>query len=296
LCKGPAEKIAGVILVLVIVIPTGVITFLISRFLFSLSGDVAAVVGIVLFIYLVSTTLALRGLITSARLVMKAVERNDLTEARKNLAMIVGRDTEELDKKAVLRATIETVAENLSDGVIAPLFYLLIGGLPLAFAYKAINTLDSMVGYKNERYLRIGWASARLDDLANYIPARITGLAIVAACFLYHLMRREVNAASRLSPALSAAADSFRIMRRDGRNHTSPNSGIPEAAMAGGIGVRLGGPSTYGGKVIEKPYIGNADKTDYRAAARQALAIAAIAAAFVVFLSVLILLFLRTIR
>lgn len=289
------------ILVLVIVIPTGVITFLISRFLFSLSGGVAAVVGIVLFIYLASTTLALRGLISSARLVMKAVERNDLTGARKNLAMIVGRDTEKLDKKAVLRATIETVAENLSDGVIAPLFYLLIGGLPLAFAYKAINTLDSMVGYKNERYLRIGWASARLDDLANYIPARITGLAIVAACFLYRLARREANAskvntASRLSPALSAAADSFKIMRRDGRNHTSPNSGVPEAAMAGGIGVRLGGPSTYGGEVVEKPYIGNADETDYQAAARQALAIATIASVLMAFLAVSILLLLRNIR
>ncbi len=322
LFKGPAETIAGVILVLSIILPTGAIMFLINRFLFSLSGNVEAFIGMLLFVYLASTTLALRGLITSARLVVKAVERNDLTEARQNLAMIVGRDTEKLNEKAVLRATIETVAENLSDGVIAPLFYLVIGGLPLAFVYKAINTLDSMVGYKNERYLRFGWASARLDDLANYIPARITGLTIVTACLLYHLARGKADdtetrkggraegrkrfsfpasllghfSASRLSPALSAAANSFRIMCRDGRNHTSPNSGIPEAAMAGGIGVRLGGPSTYGGRIVEKPYIGDTDKTDYLTAGRQALAVATIASSFTVFLSVAILLFLRNMQ
>jgi adenosylcobinamide-phosphate synthase len=301
--KGSAEKAAGVVLVLVIVIPTGAIAFLVSRFLFSLTGNVINILAMLLFLYLASTTLALRGLISSARVVMKAVERGGIAEARQKLAMIVGRDTDNLGEDAILRATIETVAENLSDGVIAPLFYLVVGGLPLAFAYKAINTLDSMVGYKNEKYLRLGWASARLDDLANYIPARITGLAIVAACFFYRAMAPSSPtlpfrhfAISRFSDALSAARDSFRIMCRDGRNHTSPNSGVPEAAMAGAIGVWLGGPSTYSRMLVEKPFIGDKKVTNYMAAARETLAMAMTASSLVVILSAALLLILRNLQ
>ena len=136
--------------------------------------------------------------------------------------MIVGRDTDDLGEEAILRATIETLAENLSDGFVAPLLYLVVGGLPLAVAYKAVNTLDSMVGYKNPRYIRFGWAAARLDDAANYIPARITGLILAPAAFC-------CLCAGGASGAFGAARRSFAIMRRDGRNHTSPNSGIPEA-------------------------------------------------------------------
>jgi len=156
----------------------------------------------------------------------------------------VGRDTENLNEKGVLKATMETLAENLSDGIIAPLFFLALGGLPLAMAYKAINTLDSMVGYRNERYLEFGRASARCDDLANFIPARITGLLMVAAAPLFAL----------------SAKNAWRIMGRDGRNHSSPNSGMPEAAVAGALGVRLGGTNLYGGKPVEKPTIGDAVK------------------------------------
>jgi adenosylcobinamide-phosphate synthase len=310
--QGTGEKTAGVILVLVVVLPTAAVAFLVSRFLFSVSGNLVTVIGMLLFVYLASTTLALRGLISSALLVMKAVSRGNLTDARNKLAMIVGRDTVNLSDQAILRATIETVAENLSDGFVAPLFYLVIGGLPLAFTYKAINTLDSMVGYKNDKYLRFGWAAARLDDLANYVPARLTGLAIVAAAFLYFMIKRgpwsklqdlkfqvhspKLREQSSVGRALSAAANSFRILRRDGRNHTSPNSGIPEAAMAGALGIRLGGPSTYNGIVVEKPTIGDEMTGDYRVAADRTLALAMIAASLMVALSVAVLLLLRSMR
>jgi adenosylcobinamide-phosphate synthase len=277
---GSAEKVAGVILVLVIVLLTAGIAFALERFLLSLSGNVTRIVGTVLFTYLASTTLALRGLVGSANQVRDAVERGNLMEARQRLSLIVGRDTEELEEDAILRATIETVAENLSDGFVAPLFYLVLGGLPLAFAYKAINTLDSMVGYKNERYLRLGWAAARLDDVANYIPARITGVSIAAVTVLC----QGTRAAS--TPALRTGLNSFRIMRRDGRKHTSPNSGVSEAAMAGALGVRLGGPSTYGGILMDKPYIGDAETTNYREAASLASSIAVIASTCLTILSV----------
>jgi adenosylcobinamide-phosphate synthase len=186
--------------------------------------------------------LAARSLHRESQLVADALDRGELMEARRYLANIVGRDTAELDEAEIWRATVETVAENTSDGVIAPLFYLCLGGPLLAIAYKAVNTLDSMVGYRNERYLEFGRASARFDDLANFIPARITGLLMVAAAPLFGL------------PARNA----WRIMRRDGRNHSSPNSGIPEAAVAGALGVRLGGTNLYGGRPVEKPTIGDA--------------------------------------
>jgi adenosylcobinamide-phosphate synthase len=295
---------------------------LIADLLVSFSHPLIAVAGTVIFIYLISTTLALRGLISSVRLVIDAVNSGNLDDARRKLSMIVGRDTGSLGEEAILRAAIETLAENLSDGFGAPLFYLVIGGLPLGIAYKAVNTLDSMVGYKNERYMRFGWAAARLDDAANYIPARITGLAISAAAFLYCLIsRRKSDVGNRKSEignrkseietatsallnlefriqnsklgvfnrALEAARTSFRVMRRDGRNHTSPNSGLPEAAMAGALGVRLGGPSTYGGVAVEKPYIGEEFTGDYLTSARQAVHVAVIASCLmmVVALSVL---------
>ncbi len=188
--------------------------------------------------------IAARSLHLESRLVADALVRGDLAAARKYLSYIVGRDTAELDEPEIWRATVETVAENTSDGVIAPLFCLMIGGPVLALAYKAVNTLDSMVGYRNERYLRFGWASARFDDLANYIPARLTGLLMVAAAPLFGL----------------SAGNAWRVMRRDGRNHSSPNSGIPEAAAAGALGVRLGGTNVYSGIPVAKPTIGDASQ------------------------------------
>jgi adenosylcobinamide-phosphate synthase len=221
-------------------------------------------------VYLTSTTIAARELIGSAKTVIDSVREKDINAAKKNLGMIVGRDTHDLSEKAILKASMETVAENLSDGVVAPLFYLALGGLPLAMAYKAINTLDSMVGYRNERYLNFGRAAARLDDIVNFIPARITGFLIVISSLI-------------ISRSLFTLHFSLKTLLRDGRNHLSPNSGVPEAAMAGALGIRMGGPSTYGGMVVEKPYIGDArtaDSTeDYLVASGRALAIARVTSA-----------------
>ena len=171
----------------------------------------------------------------------RKVFAGDIAGARHLLSRIVGRDTAQLDESEIWRALVETVAENTSDGVIAPLLCLMVGGPILALAYKAVNTLDSMVGYKNERYLRFGWASARCDDLANWLPARLTGLLMVIVAPLIGL----------------SLAGAWRTMRRDGRNHSSPNSGIPEAAAAGALGVQLGGTNLYFGKPVEKLTIGD---------------------------------------
>lgn len=264
-----AGKTAGIFLVISIVIPVALIAFLLNKVLLVSSANLVVPAGMIVFIYLVSSTLAHRELRDSAQLVIESVRDGELEASRKKLSMIVGRDTESLSQQGVLRATIETLAENLSDGIVAPMFYLVIGGLPLAMAYKAINTLDSMVGYKNERYIRFGWASARLDDIANYFPARITGALIVASVFLYRLMKDFNN-------SLRITRYALRIMLRDGRNHSSPNSGIPEAAMAGALGVRLGGPSTYGGITVEKPYIGDSLSEDYLTASQHAVAMVSV--------------------
>jgi adenosylcobinamide-phosphate synthase len=194
--------------------------------------------------WLACTCLAARSLHRESKLVADSLMAEDLEGARRYLSRIVGRDTGHLDEPEIWRALVETVAENTSDGVIAPLFYLMLGGPALGLAYKAINTLDSMVGYKNERYRYFGWASARFDDLANWLPARITGVLMVAAAPLAGLSGRNA----------------LRIMLRDGGNHSSPNSGIPEAAAAGAIGVRLGGTNRYFGVAVEKPTIGDMQK------------------------------------
>jgi adenosylcobinamide-phosphate synthase len=195
-------------------------------------------------IYWIFALLALRDLDFEAALVIRELRRNDLPAARTMLARIVGRDTNSLDEKEILRATIETLAENLSDAVIAPLFYLALGGPVAMAAYKAINTLDSMAGHKNDRYREFGWASARLDDVANWIPARLTA-ALVWACAL--VLRYDVRR-------------SIAVTLRDARLQPSPNSGYPEAAVAGAIGVQLGGLNSYQGVPSKKPFIGDGER------------------------------------
>jgi adenosylcobinamide-phosphate synthase len=207
-----------------------------------LIGTLHAAVGSAMVVILAFTTLAARDLVDHARMVLRALENNSLAVARESVARLVGRDTDRLSESEVIRATVETVAESASDGIIAPLLYLAIGGPALALAYKAINTLDSMVGHHDEKYRYVGWASARLDDAANWMPARITGLLIVlAAGVSTHRMRQ-----------------SWRTYWRDGRNHPSPNSGWPEAAMAGALGVQLGGTNFYGGQLVNHPRLGDA--------------------------------------
>ena len=182
------------------------------------------------------------GLAQESRNVYKELQKQDLPAARKAVARIVGRDTQNLTAEGVTKAAVETVAENASDGVIAPLLYMLLGGAPLALTYKAINTMDSMLGYKNQKYLYFGRAAARLDDVANYLPSRLAGLLWVAAAALTG----------------SSARGAWKIWRRDRRNHASPNSAQTESACAGALGVQLAGPAYYFGEYYDKPTIGDA--------------------------------------
>lgn len=187
---------------------------------------------------------ASRCLSQESRKVWKKVKEEDLDGARKAVSMIVGRDTENLTFEGVTKAAVETVAENTSDGVTAPLIYLLIGGAPLGFLYKAVNTMDSMLGYKNEKYLYFGRIPAKMDDLFNYIPARISALLMVASAFLLGMDGKHA----------------WQIYRRDCRKHASPNSAQTEAACAGALGIRLAGDAVYFGKVHKKDYIGDATR------------------------------------
>lgn len=199
------------------------------------------VAGAVTAVILSWTCLAARSLHVESGLVVRALNDHDIPVARRQLSYIVGRDTENLEAAEIWRGTVETVAENTSDGVIAPLFFLLLGGPVLGMAYKAVNTLDSMVGYRNEKYLLFGRASARFDDFVNYIPARLSGGVMTMAALFTGLDWKSA----------------WRIMSRDGGNHASPNSGIPEAAAAGALGVQLGGTNYYFGKPVVKPTIGD---------------------------------------
>lgn len=262
--KSPfAERIAGIVLTLAVVGLTYFFTMLLQNALLSfVTGaapfSVPAIFGFGALMLLAATTLALRGLNDAAAVVITDLEEGNLEKARHDLSRIVGRDTAHLSESACTKATIETIAENLSDGVIAPLFWFVVGGLPLAMAYKAVNTLDSMIGYRNERYRHFGWAAARLDDLANLIPARIAGGLIVI---------------SSLTTAGASARSAWHILWRDGQNHLSPNSGVPEAAMAGALSVQLGGSSAYGGMIVVKSTIGDATRLLTVETGRQALCI-----------------------
>ena len=185
--------------------------------------------------------LAARSLCRESGKVYDRLQENDLPGARRAVSMIVGRDTESLTEEGVTKAAVETVAENTSDGVTAPLIYLMIGGAPLGFLYKAVNTMDSMLGYKNDRYLYFGRVPAGMDDIFNYIPARLTALLMIAAAYLTGLDGKNA----------------WRIFRRDRKNHKSPNSAHTEAACAGALQLQLAGPSCYFGKLVDKPTIGD---------------------------------------
>lgn len=185
---------------------------------------------------------AIRGLAKEATRVWRALTQGSLADARRAVSRIVGRDTQALDEAGVIRAAVETVAENFSDGVMAPYFYMMLGGVPLALTYKAINTMDSMVGYRNERYIDFGRGPAHLDDAAGYIPARLGALLWILAA---GMTGRDLPGA-------------WRIWRRDRRNHASPNSAQTEAACAGALGIQLAGPAYYFGEYYDKPTIGDA--------------------------------------
>ncbi|MDD2365660.1 MAG: adenosylcobinamide-phosphate synthase CbiB [Desulfuromonadaceae bacterium] len=231
------ERVAGVLLLILVLFVTIGITWFFIYFLaiFSIyAGCIAAV-------FVSYTCLAARSLHKESALVVSTLRSGDIEQARIYLSYIVGRDTQKLTETEIWRAVVETVAENTSDGIIAPLFWLSIGGPVSGMAFKAVSTLDSMVGYKNDRYINMGWASARMDDLLNFIPARLTALLLILA--------------SPLAGVSTSGA--FRITLRDRFNHSSPNSGHPEAAAAGALGVRLGGDTTYGGTISFKKYLGD---------------------------------------
>lgn len=216
------------------------VTFFATKGIILVSKEIHPWIGKAVTLILAYTVLATKSLHKESEKVLKALRENNLEKARKELSYLVSRDTGSLEEPEIVRGTLETVAENISDGVIAPLFYLFLGGVPLAMAYKAVNTLDSMVGYRNERYLYFGRVAARLDDVANYLPARLSALMIALAALMLGLKPRE---------ALVSAL-------RDGRKHNSPNSGYPEAAAAGALSIQLGGINYYFNQPVVKPVIG----------------------------------------
>lgn len=232
------ERLAGVILTVSVV---GFAYFSVAFLLFC-AGRIHPWLFHGLSVWIVYTVLATRSLDQETRVVYRELVRGDLQRARKLVANVVGRDTAELDENEVARAAVETIAENTVDAVVSPIFFLALGGPALGIAYKAVSTLDSMVGYKNERYLYLGWASARLDDLANFIPARLTGWLLVPLS------------------ALVSGQDfllSVKTVKRDRAKHESPNSAHPESAFAGALRVQLGGPCRYQGRLVEHPVIGS---------------------------------------
>ena len=232
------ELLAGA--VLAFCLPVG--TFLVTSAVCLLAAKISPWLGLAVQMFWCGQALAAKGLVQESRNVYGELVKPDLPAARKAVSRIVGRDTENLTAEGVTKAAVETVAENASDGVIAPLLYMLLGGAPLALTYKAVNTMDSMLGYKNETYLYFGRAAAKLDDVANYIPSRLAALLWAAAAALTG----------------NDAKGAWRIWRRDRRNHASPNSAQTESACAGALGVQLAGPAYYFGEYYPKPTIGDA--------------------------------------
>lgn len=232
------ERAAG--RVLAVVLPVG--TLLLTVAVCVVAKRLHPLLGLAVQTIWCWQALAVKGLAVESRRVYGCLAAEDLPGARKAVARIVGRDTQNLTEEGVTKAAIETVAENFSDGVIAPLVYMLIGGAPLALCYKAINTMDSMVGYKNQRYLHFGRAAARLDDAANFLPSRLAALFWILAAALTG----------------QDGKNAWRIWRRDRRNHASPNSAQTESACAGALGVQLAGPAYYFGEYYDKPTIGDA--------------------------------------
>ena len=229
--------LAGAVLNIFTVSITYTLMYLISK------SVKISVFFMIIEIYLMYTIFSINSLAREGNRVYRILKEGDIEKARKDLSYLVSRDTETMDEKMIIRSTMETISENTVDGIVAPMFYMFLGGMPLAMAYKAINTLDSMVGYKNEKYMDFGKFSAKVDDAANFIPARITGILIVLASMILGYDYKN----------------SLKIFIRDRKNHSSPNSAHSEASVAGALGVQFGGKVSYFGKEINKPTIG--DKT-----------------------------------
>ena len=229
---------AGMILNITVISVTYAVTYLIYK------SSENSIIFTVAEIYLMYTIFSINSLAREGNRVYNILKEGNIERARKDLSYLVSRDTETMDEKMIIRSTMETISENTVDGIVAPMLYMFLGGLPLSMTYKAINTFDSMVGYKNEKYMDFGKFSAKLDDVANFIPARITGILIVIASMILGYDYKN----------------SLKIFIRDRKNHSSPNSGHAEAGVAGALGVQFGGRVSYFGKEVDKPVIGDKAK------------------------------------
>ena len=229
------RKWFGIIAILILLLASFVVGFFIHKFSLGLGGA-----GVIIEALVASIFIAQKSLVDHVGKVEKAFKQSSLVEARGAVSLIVGRETENLDESAICRAAIESLAENSSDGVVAPLFWFLILGLPGLFCYKLVNTADSMIGYKNERFKDFGWASARLDDAVNFIPARLTAFIVILTSGIF--INRE------------AATKALEVVRKDARHHHSPNAGFPECAFAGALDVKLLGQRIYSGKPVDEPF------------------------------------------
>ena len=226
---------AGMILNITVISVTYAVTYLIYK------SSENSIIFTVAEIYLMYTIFSINSLAREGNRVYNILKEGNIERARKDLSYLVSRDTGTMDEKMIIRSTMETISENTVDGIVAPMLYMFLGGLPLSMTYKAINTFDSMVGYKNEKYMDFGKFSAKLDDVANFIPARITGILIVIASMILGYDYKN----------------SLKIFIRDRKNHSSPNSGHAEASVAGALGVQFGGRISYFGKEVDKPVIGD---------------------------------------
>ena len=234
-----AERRKGFLLVLIVITVTAALTGIVMYGAYRISPIAGVMIEAILTCYLLAQT----SLRRESMKVYRELKEGTLESARRAVSMIVGRDTQVLDETGVTKAAVETVAENFSDGVIAPMLYAAIGGPVLGLTYKAINTMDSMIGYKNDRYMWFGTAAAKLDDAANYIPSRISAMILIAA--------------SAISGSSYDSARAFRIWKRDRANHKSPNAAQTESAAAGALGLQLAGDAQYFGRIVRKPFIGD---------------------------------------
>ncbi|WP_066301754.1 adenosylcobinamide-phosphate synthase CbiB [Bacillus sp. FJAT-29937] len=235
--KGSLRRLKGTAMLFTVLLTVGVISLLLVSFFYRIHP----IAGIFVEAILISTAIAQKSLKEAALTVYDPLKRGDLAEARHKLSYIVGRDTDRLDEPEIVRGTVETVAENTSDGITAPLFWALIGGAPLALMYRAINTCDSMVGYRNEKYEDFGWASARIDDVVNWIPSRLTSVCMLFGNRSVHTSKKKVR----------------EMILRDAKKHPSPNSGWGEASVAGLLGIQLGGINYYKGIVSNRATMGD---------------------------------------
>lgn len=251
------ERAAGAFFACTIIVSVWLMTFAMIRAAYFFNNYLGAIVSIII----IYTSLSVKDLGVESLAVFSALKEGGLDKARVSLSKIVGRDTADLDEREIVRATVETVAENIVDGIISPLFYAFLGGASLAMAYKAVNTLDSMIGYKNKRYINFGWASAKIDDAANFIPARLSVVFLALAGWI-----------SGHNPVKA-----WNVAMRDGGKNPSPNSGLPEAAVAGALGVRLGGLNYYDSIAVQKSYIGDDSNPLNKAHIKEAVKIAYIA-------------------